>query len=171
MGVREDDVELKKILNALLVERETEVGDILREYGVPIGSVVSSQIVESTGDDQTMGNKVIESSQSSVEKVSVPEKLNPYTNDEKAIAEGEELYKMLNCYSCHGLRGGGGMGPNLTDEQWKEGTGSDERVMAQVMTGRNKMPGYGEVITEEEAWKVIAYVRQLYKGDESTIEW
>ncbi len=171
MGVREDDVELKKILNALLVERETEVGDILREYGVPVGSVVSSQIVESTGDDQTMGNKVIESSQSSVEKVSVPEKLNPYTNDEKAIAEGEELYKMLNCYSCHGLRGGGGMGPNLTDEQWKEGTGSDERVMSQVMTGRNKMPGYGEVITEEEAWKVIAYVRQLYKGDESTIEW
>ena len=118
-----------------------------------------------------MGNKVIESSQSSVGKVSVPEKLNPFTNDEKAIAEGEELYKMLNCYSCHGLRGGGGMGPNLTDEQWKEGTGSDERVMSQVMTGRNKMPGYGEVITEEEAWKVIAYVRQLYKGDESTIEW
>ena len=63
------------------------------------------------------------------------------------------------------------MGPNLTDEQWKEGTGSDTRVMAQVMTGRNKMPGYDGAITEDEAWKVIAYVRTLYKGDPSTIEW
>ncbi len=171
MGVRENAVELKTILDALLLERNTEIEDILREYGVPIGSVVSNQVVESTGDDQRVSNKVIDSSQGNAEQVSVPEKLNPYTNDEKAIAEGEELYKMLNCYSCHGLRGGGGMGPNLTDDQWKEGTGSDERVMSQVMTGRNKMPGYAEVITEEEAWKVIAYVRRLYKGDESTIEW
>ena len=98
-------------------------------------------------------------------------KLNPYTGNPEAINEGEELYKLLNCYSCHGLRGGGGMGPDLTDEEWKEGTGDDTRVMDQVMTGRNKMPGYDGVITEEEAWKVIAYVRTLYKGDPSTIEW
>ena len=63
------------------------------------------------------------------------------------------------------------MGPDLTDEKWKEGTGSDTRVMDQVMTGRNKMPGYDGVITEEEAWKVIAYVRTLYKGAPSTVEW
>ena len=63
------------------------------------------------------------------------------------------------------------MGPDLTDEEWKEGTGSDTRVMGQIMTGRNKMPGYDGVITEEEAWKVIAYVRTLYKGAPATIEW
>lgn len=33
------------------------------------------------------------------------------------IAEGQELFK-TNCASCHGANGGGGIGPNLTDDYW-----------------------------------------------------
>lgn len=33
------------------------------------------------------------------------------------IAEGQELFK-TNCASCHGMNGGGGIGPNLTDDYW-----------------------------------------------------
>ena len=186
LGVRPDDEELRNTLNTLLDQYSEEIHAILIQYGI---LMTAAQWTKSPSDEQTTSptdqeaesrtdETAIEPQVQHVEHIELspeagaePVKLNPYTGNPEAIAEGEELYKLLNCYSCHGLRGGGGMGPDLTDEQWKEGTGSDIRVMAQVMTGRNKMPGYDGAITEDEAWKVIAYVRTLYKGDPSTIEW
>ena len=164
LGVRKNDEERKKTLDDLLTQHAEEIQQILIDYGLPgLGQQQDDlQQTEVASDEQPSETD---------QTAAGPAKLNPYTGNPEAITEGEELYKMLNCYSCHGLRGGGGMGPDLTDEEWKEGTGSDTRVMSQVMTGRNKMPGYDGVITEEEAWKVIAYVRTLYKGDPSTIEW
>lgn len=100
-----------------------------------------------------------------------PEKLNPYVGNSQAISEGEELYKMLNCYGCHGLKGGGGMGPSLTDAEWKVGDGSDEHLLRQVKEGRGNMPSYEGVIDEDQAWKIISFVRSLYKGDPTTVNW
>ena len=173
LGVRPDDEELRNTLNRLLDQHSEEIWDILTQYGIPMTAAqrTKSPTDETASEPQVQQVEQAELVESSQEVGAEAAKLNPYTGNPKAIAEGEELYKLLNCYSCHGLRGGGGMGPNLTDEQWKEGTGSDTRVMAQVMTGRSKMPGYDGAITEDEAWKVIAYVRTLYKGDRSTVEW
>lgn len=180
LGVRKSDEELKNTLNALLTQHTEEIRNILAHYGVP------GIAPQPTGSHEPQPDAGASDAQASQAPVDQPTEAggeagqaaagglarhNPYTGNLEAITEGEELYKLLNCYSCHGLRGGGGMGPDLTDEEWKEDTGSDTRVMDQVMTGRNKMPGYDGVITEEEAWKVIAYVRTLYKGDPSTIEW
>jgi mono/diheme cytochrome c family protein len=105
------------------------------------------------------------------ENSSKPQKLNPYTGNAEAIAEGEQLYKMLNCYGCHGMQGGGGMGPNITDDEWKEGDGSDALLLAQLMEGRANMPSYKDVIDQDQAWKLIAFVRTLYKGDPAKINW
>ena len=47
------------------------------------------------------------------------ETLLKYMNDEpKWLAVGEVVYK-TNCVSCHGADGGGLVGPNLTDDHWK----------------------------------------------------
>ncbi len=105
------------------------------------------------------------------ENGSKPERLNPYTGNPEAIAEGEKLYRMLNCYGCHGLRGGGGMGPSLTNEEWKVGDGSDANLLRQVKQGLGNMPSYGDVIDEDQAWKIIAFVRTLYKGNPTTVKW
>ena len=105
------------------------------------------------------------------ENGNTPQKLNPYTGNPEAIAEGQQLYKDLNCYGCHGMRGGGGMGPNLTDEIWQTGDGSDASLLAQVREGKGKMPAFKDVINDEQAWKVIAFVRSLYKGDPEAIKW
>jgi mono/diheme cytochrome c family protein len=105
------------------------------------------------------------------ENGNTPQKLNPYTGNPEAIAEGQELYKQLNCYGCHGMRGGGGMGPNLTDNAWQTGDGSDMSLLAQIRDGRGKMPAYKEVITDDQAWKLIAFLRTLYKGDPSKVTW
>jgi mono/diheme cytochrome c family protein len=99
------------------------------------------------------------------------EKLNPYTGNKEAIAEGQDLYKQLNCYGCHGMRGGGGMGPNLTDQSWQTGDGSDANMLSQIRDGRGKMPAYKDVIEDDQAWKIIAFIRSLYKGDPTTVKW
>jgi cytochrome c(L) len=105
------------------------------------------------------------------ENSSEPKKLNPYTGNKEAIAEGEQLYKQLNCYGCHGMRGGGGMGPNLTDETWQTGDGSDASLLAQIMEGRGNMPAFKDAIDADQAWKIIAFIRTLYKGDPATVKW
>jgi len=105
------------------------------------------------------------------ENGAAPRKLNPYTGNAQAIAEGQELYKQLNCYGCHGMRGGGGMGPNLTDETWQTGDGSDTNLMAQVRDGKGKMPAFKDVLDDDQAWKIIAFVRSLYKGEAEAVKW
>lgn len=100
-----------------------------------------------------------------------PKKLNPYTGKTEAITEGQQLYKKFNCYGCHGMQGGGGMGPNLTDETWQTGDGSDLNVLSQVRDGKGQMPGYKMMLNDDQAWKVIAFVRTLYKGDPKKVNW
>jgi cytochrome c oxidase cbb3-type subunit 3 len=40
--------------------------------------------------------------------------------DAVGIAEGDKLFHS-NCYACHGAKGEGGVGPNLTDKYWIHG--------------------------------------------------
>jgi cytochrome c oxidase cbb3-type subunit 3 len=40
--------------------------------------------------------------------------------DATGIAEGDKLFHS-NCYACHGAKGEGGVGPNLTDNYWLHG--------------------------------------------------
>jgi len=102
---------------------------------------------------------------------SVPQKLNPYTGKAEAITEGQALFKKYNCYACHGMAGGGGMGPNLTDDTWQNGDGSDLSLLTQVRDGKGSMPPFKTMLTDEEAWKIIAFVRSLYKGSPEKIRW
>ena len=100
-----------------------------------------------------------------------PQKLNPYTGKADAIAEGQELYKKFNCYACHGMAGGGGMGPNLTDETWQTGDGSDADLQTQIKEGKGNMPPFKSLLTDDQVWKLIAFVRSLYKGKPETVRW
>ncbi len=101
---------------------------------------------------------------------SAPQK-NPYTGNAAAIAEGKELYKKMNCYGCHGMQGGGGMGPSLIDETWKTGTGTDANLLDQILNGKGQMPPYKTMVNDDQAWKMIAFIRSLYKGDPKKIAW
>ena len=103
-----------------------------------------------------------------------PEKLNPFTGDSTAIAEGRQLYLKYNCYGCHGQRGGGGMGKPINDTRWAYG-GDDASVFETIMEGRQGgMPSFKALasdIEEEDVWKMIAYIRSFYTGDPDAIVW
>ncbi len=159
LGVRKEDQDLKARLDELLELKASQIREILTAYGVPLVLVA---------ENQTEGVAHRVPAEEGHPKV---QKLNPYAGDPEAIAEGEALYRMLNCYGCHGMQGGGGMGPNLTDEEWQVGDGSDASLLEQIMKGRGNMPAYEEVIDEDQAWKLIAFIRTLYRGDPRAVKW
>jgi cytochrome c(L) len=101
------------------------------------------------------------------------QKLNPYTGDAAAIQQGRTLYLQNGCSGCHGVGGGGGMGPAILDDEWK--FGSDDATLFKLIKGevpQQTMPAaLGGVLKEEEIWKILAYVRSLYKGDPGKIDW
>ena len=94
---------------------------------------------------------------------------NPFPPTKKNIKEGNKVYfgKGL-CVKCHGVKGKGvkvpGHSPrNFTDAKWQ-----DVRTDGEMMwVLKNGSPGtsmpirVGKVISEEEAWKVILFIRSL----------
>jgi mono/diheme cytochrome c family protein len=102
-----------------------------------------------------------------------PKKLNPFTGNPEAIKEGRQLYFLYGCSGCHGRSGGGGMGRPVIDDEWT--FGSDDETLFKLIRGQipeQTMPtGFGKVMKEEETWKVLAYIRSLYKGDPSLVNW
>jgi cytochrome c(L) len=100
-------------------------------------------------------------------------KLNPYTGNPEAIKEGRTLFLQYGCSGCHGVGGGGGMGPAVNDEEWK--FGSDDETLVKLIKGQipeQTMPAvFGNALKDEEIWKILAYVRSLYQGDPSKINW
>lgn len=87
---------------------------------------------------------------------------NPYAGNHEAAEEGKKLFEE-NCRSCHGERGGGGFGPNLTDKEWIFG-GSDAEVFASIAGGRPKgMPSFEGTLGKDRIWKIIAYLREIGK--------
>ena len=83
-----------------------------------------------------------------------------YDNNAPAIAAGQQLYTQMNCVGCHS-HGGGGMGPALMDDQWRYG-GRIDQIATTIAEGRpNGMPSWRSKLTEDQIWKLAAYVRSL----------
>jgi cytochrome c oxidase cbb3-type subunit 3 len=83
-----------------------------------------------------------------------------YDNNAPAIAEGQFLYTKMNCVGCH-AHGGGGMGPPLMDDEWRYG-GRIDQIAATIAEGRpNGMPAWRDKLTDDQIWKLAAYVRTL----------
>ena len=65
------------------------------------------------------------------------------------------------------------MGLPLTDDVWK--FGSSDEVLYKLIKGQipnQTMPKVlGEQMSDEEVWKVIAFVRSIYVGDKSKVNW
>ena len=91
----------------------------------------------------------------------LPAKANPYAGNPTAGNEGYQFFGWYNCAGCHGVHGGGGMGPSLRDAVWIYG-GSPDHIFASISKGRsNGMPSWGTKIPEQQIWKIVAYIETL----------
>jgi len=87
------------------------------------------------------------------------------------ITRGDSVYHGAgNCYACHGTKGEGLVGPNLTDAEWIHSKGSYDEIVAQITHGVPKEasksgipmpPKGGSTISDEDVKAVAAYVYSL----------
>ncbi len=64
------------------------------------------------------------------------------------------------------------MGPSLIDDEWK--FGSDGETLMKLIKGdiaEATMPKVYSTLKDEEVWKILAYIRSIYAGDASKINW
>jgi len=111
---------------------------------------------------------------------------NPYTGQEDKIAQGKELFMSYSCSGCHGGTGGGGMCPPINGEVWFYGI--DDDVLFRLITLGSvemqkqgfdrlggpglQMPPFGQIIkTDDELWKILAWIRSIYTGDPKKKTW
>uniref|UniRef100_A0A7C2BF65 Cytochrome c n=1 Tax=Thermomicrobium roseum TaxID=500 RepID=A0A7C2BF65_THERO len=110
---------------------------------------------------------------------------NPLANDPQAAARGQQLFQ-VNCVACHGPQGDG-KGPlavywglvqgavppaNLKDPAvvartdgelyWILTNGyTSPQHQTQYPGGLTNMPAFGKLLTPEQRWALVSYIRQL----------
>jgi cytochrome c oxidase cbb3-type subunit 3 len=91
---------------------------------------------------------------------SIDEKNVALVSDAKQLQTGQDLYK-ANCASCHGQKGEGLVGPNLTDEYWLYG-GKINDVFKTIKYGTNKgMPGWQKQLNPLQIQQIASYIHTL----------
>ena len=94
-------------------------------------------------------------------------KKNPVAANETSIALGKKIYER-QCLACHGANGSGD-GPvaarlekrpgNLSSPKlWEQ---SDGALFWKVNEGHKPMPTFKRIMSDEERWPVINYIRTL----------
>lgn len=79
--------------------------------------------------------------------------------DAKVLADARAKFVAV-CAPCHGARGEGKIGPNLTDEFWLHGDGSLMSILTTVDSGvvDKGMPAWGRQLRPDEIKKVVAFL-------------
>jgi mono/diheme cytochrome c family protein len=100
---------------------------------------------------------------------------NPIAMDQRSIALGKQAY-VRECRSCHGAKGTGDgkagvdlspLPTDLTDPSlWDQ---SDGAMFWKITEGRDDMPGHADLMTEQQRWHVVNYMRTLARRPEASL--
>jgi cytochrome c oxidase cbb3-type subunit 3 len=95
------------------------------------------------------------------EVVEIDEATLVFTPDEEIISRGQAIFTR-NCASCHRNDGGGGIGPNLTDDYWLHG-GSLQNIFAVIKNGvpEKGMISWAPILKPEEIRDASFFVMSL----------
>lgn len=82
--------------------------------------------------------------------------------DSQALQAGQTVFGQY-CVSCHGQKGEGGIGPNLTDKYWIHSKGDFAGVLIAFRNGfpQKGMPPWGGIVPADKHNALAAYVVSL----------
>jgi mono/diheme cytochrome c family protein len=95
---------------------------------------------------------------------------NPFPPTAETLAAGEQLFTD-NCVLCHGEKGMGD-GPGAKTIKVKPANFTDPKVQAsetdgslywKMTNGRGPMPSWKDVLSDQERWELVGYIRKLGK--------
>lgn len=83
-------------------------------------------------------------------------------SDPSQLEVGKKVFTE-KCAACHGIKGEGVIGPNLTDDYWIHGAGKLPAIAQVVSEGiaDKGMPPWGSILKPEELIGVSAFVKKL----------
>lgn len=95
---------------------------------------------------------------------------NPIAGNKDVMADAKTLY-IGNCAPCHGVKGKGD-GPAaqaLTPKPADHSSAviqseTDGSLFWKLSEGRNPMPGYKKIFTDQQRWELVSYIRTLAKA-------
>ncbi len=89
-------------------------------------------------------------------------KLASVAKDPQQLKAGEAVFTS-KCLACHGAKGEGLIGPNLTDNFWIHGKGALPNIAKVIYDGVNEkgMPPWGPILKDDEMYAVTGYVHSL----------
>jgi len=84
-----------------------------------------------------------------------------FVEDAVALSNGKQIFN-LNCAACHKEDGGGGIGPNLTDEYWIHG-GSIQDIFRTIKVGvpEKGMISWEVMLSPDQMQNVASYVMTM----------
>jgi mono/diheme cytochrome c family protein len=95
---------------------------------------------------------------------------NPFAGNSKATSEGKVIYEQM-CVLCHGLTGqGNGEAALCLDSKPANfltlknlPSETDGEIFYRITIGKPPMSSYDELLTEDQRWKLVNYIRELNK--------
>jgi mono/diheme cytochrome c family protein len=138
--------------------------------------IFSLVLIACTSGESGSNRNIINDGMEMPTKVPVPEEFrdlqNPLEGTPQAIEQGEIIYQ-VNCASCHGVTGRGDGVVASSLEQRPTNLAADHENLSdgylywRIYAGgafepfRSVMPGWRSLLSEEDIWKVITYIRSL----------
>lgn len=89
---------------------------------------------------------------------------NPFAGDAQAAGVGKGMFRIY-CAPCHGIRGQGGRGPDLTRGVYNSGE-HDGDLFHTISAGvpGTEMESYSSILSEDNIWRLVAFIRSLSSG-------
>jgi len=95
------------------------------------------------------------------------DRISPVKFTTAMAKQGEGIY-MKNCQSCHGIpakKNFAAIKPSPGDlSEPKAGNQKDGELFYRITTGKAPMPQFGNILSEDERWSVISFLRSFHKG-------
>ena len=89
------------------------------------------------------------------------QRTNPLAGDPKSAEDGRVAFR-LSCSLCHGIKGEGGRGPDLTMGNYSVGN-TDADLYHVISNGAagTEMPGFAARYESDDIWRIVSYLRSI----------